>query len=442
MAESGIITLIAANTNSTIGQPCIIQSNGRVFVGDNTGLHESRAITSSVTSLADINRNVLAMSGLYILLAAPLKKLSSGLVDVYRNQNGTLSIDQTLVASDQGFGHQFGSSVSIYNTRIAVGAKFANNNKGAIYVFDLLDTWTQTAIITTIDGKCGDEFGYANDLVGDLMVVGAPLADTVYVYKNVGSSWVIQTKLNDISDGINFGYSVAICDATIAVSARTSGTVTLFDNCEPWNVKQTMYDHGIDTVVSVYRDKLAVQSDSTCPSIYKSDNSYWTIEQNLDDICNNICVSSNIVVCTNHINDVAYVYEFNGSRWVKTYQLTPSTLAHVRFGTAVVINHTNIICSAPLDDTDDIDFGRFYYFDTRNKSAIIGINEQKTIANMQTSIKFRGNFRYESSKLLIPGQFVIVNPLFGIDYKYKGDITTRDTVIGKVIDTDTIDVRV
>ena len=161
----------------------------------------------------------------------------------------------TLTASDGAAGAFFGRSVSISDSTLVVGANEAtvggNATQGAAYVFtEPSGGWagnlTQTAKLTSSDGRGGDDFGVGElfgdgfgdsvSISGSTVVVGAANAwggnigqGAAYVFTEPASGWanMTQTQKLTASDGAAgdaFGGSVSISGGTV-VAGATGATV-------------------------------------------------------------------------------------------------------------------------------------------------------------------------------------------------------------------------
>jgi hypothetical protein len=147
-----------------------------------------------------------------------------------------------LTASDREQGDLFGSSVTIFEDTVIIGAYLdtisANNQQGSAYVFvKPYEGWTditQTAKLTASDGDAIDWFGWSVSLNGDTVVVGAPWKNiganddqgSAYVFIKPDGGWedMTQTTTLTASDGEAgdaLGWSVIISEDTIVVGAYT-----------------------------------------------------------------------------------------------------------------------------------------------------------------------------------------------------------------------------
>ncbi|HNT25348.1 MAG TPA: Ig-like domain-containing protein [Anaerolineales bacterium] len=153
-----------------------------------------------------------------------------------RSQAATNTWDQTAVLSGsqmQAYDY-FGYAVAISGNTIVVGAYGAEgpgmeNSAGIAYVYErhysFPDHWDEVAVLTPTNPIIDDAmFGYSVDIEGDIVVVGAPGANTnagaCFVFgRNVGwdDAWGLVTWMGLYSPGEYFGLSVAVAGDTIAV---------------------------------------------------------------------------------------------------------------------------------------------------------------------------------------------------------------------------------
>ncbi len=130
----------------------------------------------------------------------------------------------------------FGSSLSLDGDTLLIGAplkasaalgSYAN---GAVYVFTRgAGGWSQQTKLTNTSGSSGDLFGFAVDLHGDRMIVGAPFATSAQgkalMFTRSGTAWTEQAQLAATGGaaGDEFGWSVALGDDDLFVGAPFTG---------------------------------------------------------------------------------------------------------------------------------------------------------------------------------------------------------------------------
>jgi hypothetical protein len=151
-----------------------------------------------------------------------------------QNQGGANNWGQVqkLLASDRAPGDYFGFSVAISGNTIVVGSYLddigLSNNIGSAYIFAFSGgSWAQTNKLTASDGAASDQFGYAVDIDGGTVLVGAHFDDdmgtnsgSAYAFTQ-GGGWLQTDKLTGsaASTNDNFGHSVAVDGGTAVVGA-------------------------------------------------------------------------------------------------------------------------------------------------------------------------------------------------------------------------------
>ncbi|MCP4424409.1 MAG: hypothetical protein GY803_07960, partial [Chloroflexi bacterium] len=159
--------------------------------------------------------------------------ITLGAVYIFTYNGSQWVYEATLRANDGSAEAHFGYALDLEGDRLVVGAKYDDEqalNAGAAYIFERVGiTWTQTAKLTASNGAANDWFGFDVALSGDTVVVGAHYADVagsnaglVYVYTFDGAAWN-ETQIlqsSDLTAGDIFGYAVDIHNDTILVGAR------------------------------------------------------------------------------------------------------------------------------------------------------------------------------------------------------------------------------
>ena len=126
----------------------------------------------------------------------------------------------------------FGWSVSIDDGTVAIGDPWADDGRGAAYVFKFLNgEWSGVTQLLASDGEGGDEFGFSVSVSGDNVIVGAYRKSSAeyyedgaaYIYTYADSEWGNETKLvpqanlwDEYDHELWFGFSVSI-DSNVCV---------------------------------------------------------------------------------------------------------------------------------------------------------------------------------------------------------------------------------
>ncbi len=196
----------------------------------------------------------VSISGDYAIVGAPKDPTDAsggnalqeaGAAYIFRNNGGTWSQVQKIVASDRADYDYFGWAVSISGDYAVVGAYFESqdengantvNSAGSAYIFENNGgTWNQVQKIVASDREATDYFGYAVAISGDHIVVGAysedhdvagntqmPSSGSAYIFRNNAGTWAEVQKIvaSDRGPGDYFGYAVAISDDYVIVGAQ------------------------------------------------------------------------------------------------------------------------------------------------------------------------------------------------------------------------------
>ena len=184
----------------------------------------------------DISNNFLVVGAPH----ATKNSISSGSVYIYHKDSGGLNNwghIKTLLASDASSDADFGYTVAISESIIAIGAP-NDNAQGAVYIFQRdeggSDNWGQVKKIVPADIAIGDEFGASVHIANDTLAVGTPGDDDLgldsgsvyifYAHEAGVDSWEQVNKItsNITGGGDLFGTSVSIHGDTLAVGAPGS----------------------------------------------------------------------------------------------------------------------------------------------------------------------------------------------------------------------------
>jgi hypothetical protein len=211
-----------------------------VFVQDSAGIWglQQKLTTSSDTSGDYFGRSV-DLDGDTAVIAAPGFDYTgsitdSGMAYVYtRDSTGIWTLQDELIPSDNDFFNQFGKSVAVSGDTVLVGCPNDDQiayNTGAAYVFtrDSTGIWTEQHKLIASDASYYESFGFAVDLDGDSLVVGAYLDDdngadsgSVYVYtRDADGIWNEQVKLLS-SDGSAYDLLGGYGRKAVGISGNT-----------------------------------------------------------------------------------------------------------------------------------------------------------------------------------------------------------------------------
>ena len=284
---------------------------------------------------------------------------ASGKAYIFR-YNGSSWVEEAILwASDSGFEDWFGYSVAIWGDTAVIGRNGDDDNgsrSGSAYIFRYNgSSWVQEAKLLASDGAAEDRFGCSVAISGYTADIGAHRhndngddSGSAYIFRYNGSSWIEEAKLlaYDRAAYDYFGWSVAISGGTAVIGAH-------FDDANSW--------------------------DSGSAYIFRYNGSSWVEEAKLlaydgaayDHFGSSVAISGGTVVVGafyDDANDIdsgsAYIFRYNGSRWVEEQKLLAfDGELRDRFGWSVAIAGTTAVIGAYYDDNDNgTDSGSAYVF--------------------------------------------------------------------------------
>ena len=121
----------------------------------------------------------------------------------------------------------FSRALDAEGNRVFAGEPGNIHSPGRVYVFEQGsdDSWTESTYLEASDGTVGDGFGSAVDASGETLVVGAPSANAVYVFRAGEEGWTQAARLTAADSTSGLGTSVALADGRLFVSTGTTMTV-------------------------------------------------------------------------------------------------------------------------------------------------------------------------------------------------------------------------
>jgi hypothetical protein len=235
---SGNTALVGARGDDDKGNA---SGSAYVFVrtgppGDPRWTQQAKLLASDGAAGDDFGLSV-ALDGDIALVGARLDddgERNAGSAYIFvRDSTGTWREQDKLLASDGGWGNEFGHPVSLSGSTALIGARRDDDHgweSGSAYVFVRgSGGWEEQAKLLASDGAEGDVFGAAVALSGDTALIGAVQDDdqgagsgSAYVFvRDSYGSWEEQAKLlaGDGAAGDLFGGSVGLSDDTALVGA-------------------------------------------------------------------------------------------------------------------------------------------------------------------------------------------------------------------------------
>ncbi|MAG35748.1 MAG: hypothetical protein CL878_05825 [Dehalococcoidia bacterium] len=231
----GIAVAVSGET-VVVGAPDRNASAGAVYVYVRSGAtwSEQQRLVASDAASNDRFGAAVAVSGDTAVIGSPEKNGSTGMAYAFVRSGTTWSEQRQLTASDAAANDSFGIAVSFETDTAVVGASGDNSLTGAAYIFTRSGTiWSQQQKLTASDAAGGDEFGWSVALHDTSIAVGARndshssanLAGAVYAFVQTGSTWSEQAKLTaaDAAANDRLGYAVAAEGDTVVSGAVFAG---------------------------------------------------------------------------------------------------------------------------------------------------------------------------------------------------------------------------
>lgn len=312
------------------------------------------------------------------------------------------SNEHKILSSDGDPGDYWGKVVSISGDYAAVGRETDDSNgtnTGAVYLFKRINnSWVQDVKLTAIDGNPNDKFGHSVKVHNGYLFVNAYEDDelgytnngSVYVYKFINSTWVLQAKLmaNDTETNHYFGRAIDASGNYLSICAN--GSVYIFENLNgTWT-----------------------QVDKIVPTVSNS-----SFGQLVDISGNRLIVGA---------SNSAYIFQKVGNVWVEEIKLTGNTsVGSSVFATSVAISGDYAFVGDYKYDVNKYGFfqnsnsnwGRVYVYKRVGIPGLLWANTQNfyphkydTEDNFGKSISMSGNYALVGA----PG-----NDSTGVAYLYQ-----------------------
>ncbi len=348
---------ICQNWNEVI-KACASDRANSDFFGNSVSISGDYAIVGAYAEAEDaLGGNTLA---------------NAGSAYIYRNVGGTWSEVQKLVASDRAIDDRFGVSVSISGDYAIVGAESEDedasggntlSNAGSVYIFkNNAGTWSEVQKLVASDRGESDNFGNSVSISGDYVIVSAIYeaedasggntksnAGSAYIFRNVGGTWSEVQKLvaSDRHNSDYFGTSVSISgdyaivgaymedeDASGGDGKSSAGSAYIFRNVGgTWSEVQKLVAsdrHNSD----FFGNSVSISGDYAIVGAYMED----------EDVSGGNAIAE---------AGSAYIYRNIGGVWSEVQKLVASDRAiDDRFGNSVSISGDYAIVGAYMEDED------------------------------------------------------------------------------------------
>jgi hypothetical protein len=286
----------------------------------------------------------------------------AGAAYVYVRNGAAWALQAKIVPDDAVSNHYFGWAVDVSGDTLVIGApgdSFAGKFSGAAYVYVRNGTtWTRQAKLTPSISRARDEFGTSVSIDNDTVVVGTNYHDdgttdrgAAFVFTRTGTTWTEQARLlaSDPSTGAWFGLSVAVHHDRVVVGAINDDTMGTNAGAA--------YIFERSGGVWTQQAKL-VASDGAAGNTFG-----FSVAIHEDRVV--VGANNYTMDHTNATPGAAYVFDWDGFGWVATQTLTspvPPESGFHGFGVSVALRGDTILVGTNGDDQAGTDAGAAYVF--------------------------------------------------------------------------------
>lgn len=257
----------------------------------------------------------------------------SGSAYLFEKIDGIWTLAHKFTADDGMTYDYFGNAVAISGGNIIIGAYGDDNlgsNAGTAYLFEKNDgAWQAAGILTAPDGAASDFFGKTVALDGNRAVVGAygdddqgSYSGSAYVFEKIDGAWQMAEKLVAFDGGASdyFGYAIDVSGDQVIVGARyhyvasvRTGAAYIFGlpDTTPPQVSDVSPENG-DTSVSVNESITANFTENMASESF--DGNTFLVNDGSADISGSISVNGASVVFvpdSDLLEDTVYTVTIN-----------------------------------------------------------------------------------------------------------------------------------
>jgi hypothetical protein len=303
-------------------------------------------------------------------------------------------------------GNEFGCSVSLYNNRALIGARFATNVGRAFFFRYDGANWAEEAILSSTTNQVGSEFGFSVALEAAIAFVSAPMENTVGFnsgtvqgFKRTNGVWNPIGLIYSSNPGEKMGWSIALSGDRLLVGVphedsfvTNGGRADVWDISMPTWVQETslwpsppgagnragwsVALEGNTAILGIPWDDDS-GTDSGSASVFRRQGGNWFESQILagdgapgDAFGTSVSLDGDYLAVGAPGDDsgvldggAAYVFERLGTTWLEAAEVLPGDGATGdAFGSAVSVDGDTIVCGAWKDDDGAVDAGSAYVF--------------------------------------------------------------------------------
>jgi len=468
IAIDGSTLLVSAYTEGGSGT-----SRGAVYVftGSGSSWSQQAKLTASDAQDHDYFGYGLDLDGDTAVIGAfgedPLLS-NTGSAYVFNRSGSSWSQQQKLTASDTGSNFDIGISVAIEGSLIALGARGADSDTGAVYIFKLDgSTWTEEQKLISDEGAENDELGERISFSSNY-VIASTKDESAFIFKYTKPTYIVTPSSTNVNEGSSLTVNVAttsVVDSTTLYYTLTnssdfstsSGSFVINSNSGSFTVTPTAdaITEGVETFqIQIRTESVSGTIVSQTGNITINDTSGATSWSSPSSdaklLASDAQASDNFGISVSISNDgdiaivgadyedtygtsagAAYIYYKSGGTWSQQAKIQASNPgSYDNFGHSVSIDNdgNTVIVGAYSEDTGANDSGAAYIFTRSGTSwsqqALLKASDkaQDDYFGTSVSISGDGDTVIVSSKLEDPIGTSVANQDAGSAY-----IFTRST---------------
>ncbi|OWY20499.1 hypothetical protein C7N43_27090, partial [Sphingobacteriales bacterium UPWRP_1] len=371
-----------------VGAPGDASNKGAAYVYElESGTWMARPkITAPDGAAGDKFGTSVAVSNGMLAIGAPGVTSNTGAVYLYAKSGSNWVLAKKLLPAGGIPGDRFGEAVAITNGVVIAGAPGDNtkgNDAGAVYVFTgaNLSAMTQAQKITATDGVLQDEFGCSVSLEGTNLAVGARFSDVSGTpptyYANAGAVYIYQQGILPPATAATFNLFTK-CTASDRIMNDYMGNSVAFSNGRVIAGAYGRDDNGTNSGAAYIFSgaTFTTQNKITPTGAAANDNFGWSV-----GLSNNTAVVG--ARYKNLAKGASYIFTQAGGVWTQygtMLQPTGSAPAD-QFGYAVSVNSNTVAVGAYRDNLNGVNAGAAYFYQMlaqpQSASATDGVFEQK-----------------------------------------------------------------
>ncbi|MDD3860327.1 MAG: FG-GAP repeat protein, partial [Bacteroidales bacterium] len=391
VAISGDYAIVGANyeDHDELGESTLFETGSAyIFKNESGTWTEVQKIVASDRASEDWFGSAVDIEGDYAVVGAYKEDHDelglnvvggAGSAYIFKNESGTWTQVQKIVASDRYDHDYFGYSVAISGDYIVIGAANEDENatggetmdySGSAYVFyNNSGTWQEVQKIVASDRSENDYFGFALDINGNHIIVGASYEDedetgnntvnaagSAYIFENNAGNWIQTQKIvaSDREELGWFGWSVAIDDNYAIVGAYHESKDSYGNNSMEESGAAYIYMKNAGTWSEVTK---VVASDRAL-----GDRFGWDVAINGDyAVVGAYCSDFDEYGTDSLVNSgAAYIYKNDAGNWSEEQKIVSNDRAPADYlAISVDVSDDYILLGAQNEDQDQ--FGHFTY---------------------------------------------------------------------------------